>query len=128
MHIKVRYSILSKMPRMFLPWILYRNYLNMTTHYICRKRHWTCSNFHQIFVKSGWFFEHKRFFWCCIYRIRTHELSVNEKFEKLMDPDFKGAFLTTESTVSYYNMKHSANNKLVVRPTLDRVLLMVYKH
>lgn len=42
-----------------------------------------------------------------------------------MDTDFKGAFLTTEAAVSYYNMKHITNNKIVVRPTLDRVLLMV---
>lgn len=42
-----------------------------------------------------------------------------------MDTSFKGAYLTTEASVSYYNMKHIKNNQIVVRPTLDRVLLMV---
>lgn len=42
-----------------------------------------------------------------------------------MDVNFKGAFITTEASVSYYNMKHLTNNEIQVRPTLDRVLLMV---
>lgn len=42
-----------------------------------------------------------------------------------MDTNFKGAFLTTEASVSYYNKIHIKNTKIVVRPTSDRVLLMV---
>lgn len=67
------------------------------------------------------------FFLCNSYRIRTHNLTLDEKFKKLLDTNFKGAYLTTEASVAYYNMKHITNNKIVVRPTLDRVLLMVNK-
>lgn len=61
----------------------------------------------------------------CFYRIRTHNLTLDEKFMKLMDTNFRGAFLTTEAAVSYYNKRHIKNNQIVVRPTSDRVLLMV---
>lgn len=43
----------------------------------------------------------------------------------LMNDNFRGAYLTTEAAVSYYNMKHSTNDKIFIRPTVDRILLMV---
>ncbi|XP_037040010.1 uncharacterized protein LOC119077005 isoform X3 [Bradysia coprophila] len=57
-------------------------------------------------------------------KTRTHELTVEQKFLKLMDNDFKGAYITTEASVAYYNKKHVANNSYFVRSTKDRVLLM----
>lgn len=53
---------------------------------------------------------------------------MEEKFKKLMDVDFKGAYITTEPSVSYYNKKHAAgDNSYFVKATKDRVLLMVTK-
>lgn len=64
-------------------------------------------------------------FKCLCSSIQIHDFGPDEQYDKLLDPSFDGAVLTTDVGISYYNMKHFTTTG-VVSSTQDRMFLLPF--